>query len=138
MDLIAAAVGIVAILAVVWLTAIVFLWLHRPSRALAADALRLIPDVARLAGRLLRDGSTPLSARVALALLLAYLVLPIDLVPDFIPGLGQVDDVVVAALVLRWVGRRVGRQRLQDQWPGTPQSFALVMRLLGWEALPRP
>ena len=54
---------------------------------------------------------------------------PIEL-PEFLPGIGPLDDIVVAAVILRWVGRRAGPDRLRELWPGTPEGFALVARLL--------
>lgn len=130
MDLLASLVLIAALLAVAWLVLVLALWLHRPSRELARPALRLLPDVLRLVGRLLADPTTPRGIRAALLFLGAWLAFPLDLIPDFIPGLGQLDDVVVAILVLRWVGRRLGPERLREGWPGTPESYDLLMRLL--------
>lgn len=135
MDVLLAVVALVAAIGVVWALLVVVLWLHRPSRELAGPAVRLLPDVFRLVGRLLADPTTPRSVRAALLFLGAWIAFPIDLIPDFIPGLGQLDDLVVAAIVLRWVGRRVGADRLLAAWPGTPQSYDLLLRLL---RLPRP
>jgi uncharacterized membrane protein YkvA (DUF1232 family) len=64
-----------------------------------------------------------------LALLLAYLALPIDLIPDFIPVLGYADDAVIVALVLRSVTRRAGPDALAEHWPGTPDGLAALRRL---------
>jgi uncharacterized membrane protein YkvA (DUF1232 family) len=63
--------------------------------------------------------------------LLAWLISPIDLIPEFIPVLGPLDDVVVAVLVLRYVRRRVGLEELRDRWTGTPEGFALLSRIIG-------
>ena len=120
-----------AILALGWLLLVAFLWLHRPSRELVGPALRLIPDLVRLVRDLLRDGGTPRSVRLALGGLLAYLLSPIDLIPDFIPVIGSADDLIVAAIVLRWAGRRVGIEGLRDRWTGDPAGFELLRRLLG-------
>jgi len=96
------------------------LWLHRPSREVAAAAFRLIPDLARLVRGLLADGETPTSVRVALAGLLLYLLSPIDLIPDFVPVIGAADDLIIAAVVLHWVGRRVGLDQLRAGGRETP------------------
>ncbi|WP_230425535.1 YkvA family protein [Streptomyces radicis] len=72
--------------------------------------------------------------RVRLWLLLAYLAMPIDLVPDFIPVLGQADDAIVAALVLRSVVRAAGEEALERHWPGTADGLAVVRRLAGLPA----
>ncbi len=116
-----------------WLLAVALIWLHRPSRELALPALRLLPDILRLVRRLMADRQTPGLIRLALAGLLLWIVSPIDLLPEFLPGIGPLDDLVVAALVLRWAGRRLGEERLREKWPGTPESFALLERLL-WPA----
>jgi uncharacterized membrane protein YkvA (DUF1232 family) len=119
-----------AVVVAVWLVAVALIWLHRPSRELAMPLLRLVPDLLRLVRRLMADPATPTSVRVALAGLLVWIASPIDLLPEFLPGIGPLDDIVVAVLVLRWTGRRLGRERLRAQWPGTPESFALLERLL--------
>ena len=68
---------------------------------------------------------------LALVVLLAWLISPIDLIPEFIPVLGPLDDVVVAVLVLRYVRRKVGLEELRRRWPGTPEGFAVLGRIIG-------
>ena len=131
MNVIGAIVVALTAIAISWLLLVAFLWLHRPSRDLAAATLHLIPDLVRLVRGLLRDSGTPLSVRVALAGLLLYLLSPIDLIPDFVPVLGSADDVIVAAGVLRWIGRRVGLDDLRARWTGDPAGFEVLRRLLG-------
>lgn len=94
------------------------------------DALRLLPDVLRLLRRLAADPTLPRGVRWRLGLTLAYLALPIDLVPDMIPVVGYADDVVVVALVLRSVVRAAGPEALDRHWPGTPPGLATLKRLL--------
>ena len=96
-----------------------------------AEALRLLPDVVRLVRRLAADRELPRGVRVRLWVLLAYLLSPIDLVPDFLPVLGYADDVVVVALALRAVVRRAGGDALERHWPGTPAGLSVVSRLTG-------
>jgi uncharacterized membrane protein YkvA (DUF1232 family) len=69
--------------------------------------------------------------RWRLWLLLGYLAMPIDLVPDFIPVLGYADDAIVIALVLRSVVRHAGAEALERHWPGTPEGLSAVLRLAG-------
>jgi uncharacterized membrane protein YkvA (DUF1232 family) len=123
-----------AIVVIAWIVLVGIVWLHQPSRALAGQAVRLIPDLVRLVRSLVGDPATPRSVKVALAGLLVYLLSPIDLIPDFIPGLGSVDDLAVATLVLRWAGRRVGADQLRNHWTGSEASFDLLLRLLGVSA----
>ena len=131
MNLITAVVAAIAVLAVGWLLLLDFLWLHRPSRELVGPALRLIPDLIRLVRALLADRSTPPRVRVALVGLIAYLLSPLDLIPDMVPVLGAADDLIVTAIVLRWAGRRMGIDDLRDKWTGDPEGFEVLRRLLG-------
>ncbi len=120
----------VAALVGVWLLIAAVIWIHRPSRALAGPALRLLPDIARLVRRLVADPHVPRPLRWALVGVLLWMLSPIDLLPEFLPGLGPLDDIVVAVLVLRAVGRRIGIDGLRARWPGTDTSFDLLRRLL--------
>ena len=111
-------VGLVATVVVLWLALLVLLW---RARALApAEALRLLPDTLRLLSRLARDPSLPRSTRWRLWLALGYLALPLDLVPDFLPGIGYLDDVLVVALALR----SVDAAALARNWPGSADGLS--------------
>jgi uncharacterized membrane protein YkvA (DUF1232 family) len=120
----------VVIVLAIWLLLVAFIWLHRPSRHLAGAALRLLPDVLRMLRALVADPATPRAERWLLIGLIAWLASPIDLLPEFLPGIGALDDIVVAAVVLRFVARRVGRAYLRAHWPGSDEGFGLVERLL--------
>jgi uncharacterized membrane protein YkvA (DUF1232 family) len=121
----------VAALAVTWAVFVVALALLRPRGIDLREAKRLVPDVARLVRGLAGDASLPRGVRRRLALLLAYLAFPIDLVPDVVPVLGYADDVVVIALVLRSVVRRAGPAAVERHWTGTPAGLAFVRSLAG-------
>ncbi|MEA2133419.1 MAG: hypothetical protein QOC68_1328 [Solirubrobacteraceae bacterium] len=95
------------------------------ARALAG----FIPDCLVLVKRLLGDERVPRRRKLLLVLLLGYLAMPIDLVPDFIPVAGQLDDAILVALVLRAVLRAGGEELLQEHWSGPPRSFELVRRM---------
>jgi len=123
--------GIGAGLLLVWAALIGLLWIVRPRDTRLGELIRLVPDLLRLVRRLVGDRSIPLGARVALVILLAWLISPIDLIPEFVPVLGPLDDVVVAVLVLRYVRRTVGLEELRERWPGTPQGFELLSRIIG-------
>jgi len=115
----------------VWAILIGLLWVFRPRDVALGELLRVIPDVVRLVRRLLGDRALPVGVKVALVVLLVWLISPIDLIPEFIPVLGPLDDVVVAVLILRYVRRRVGLEGLRSRWPGTPDGFALLGRIIG-------
>jgi uncharacterized membrane protein YkvA (DUF1232 family) len=108
----------------------VYARLH-PETLSGTDVLRFLPDLLRLLRRLAADRSVPGAARAALILLVAYLIVPFDLVPDFLPVIGYADDVLVTALVLRFTVRRAGPAALERHWPGNPQGLAVVRRLAG-------
>jgi uncharacterized membrane protein YkvA (DUF1232 family) len=90
-----------------------------------------IPDCIVLLRRLLGDPRLPRRHKLLLGALIGYLALPIDLVPDFIPVAGQVDDAVIVALALRAVLRGAGTELLREHWPGPESSLAVVLRLVG-------
>jgi len=103
----------------------------RPRGNLLGEALRLLPDLLRLLRRLAGDASVPRAARVRLWLLLGYLAIPIDLVPDFVPVLGYADDAIVVSLVLRSVVRHAGAPVVRRHWPGTDDGLAALGCLTG-------
>jgi uncharacterized membrane protein YkvA (DUF1232 family) len=94
------------------------------ARALAG----FIPDCIVLCSRLLGDPRVPRYKKLLLVALTGYLALPFDLVPDFIPVAGQLDDVVIVALVLRSLLRGGGEPLVREHWPGPDSSLALVLR----------
>lgn len=106
------------------------LWLLAAGRRGDARALAtFIPDCIVLVSRLARDPRVPRRRKLLLLALIGYLALPFDLVPDFIPVAGQLDDAIVVALVLRHVVRAGGEPLIRELWPGPEQSLALVLRL---------
>jgi uncharacterized membrane protein YkvA (DUF1232 family) len=97
------------------------------ARALAG----FIPDCAVLTSRLLRDPRVPRRRKLLLLALLGYLSFTFDLVPDFIPVAGQLDDVIIAAFVLRAFVRAGDDSVLREHWPGPKRSLDLIFRLAG-------
>jgi uncharacterized membrane protein YkvA (DUF1232 family) len=89
-----------------------------------------VPDCAVLFKRLLKDPRVPRRAKVALALVVPYLVSPVDLIPDFIPVLGQLDDALVVAVAFGYVARTAGRELIEQQWPGSDRGLRLVLGLV--------
>jgi uncharacterized membrane protein YkvA (DUF1232 family) len=117
--------------ALTYLGLLAALLVARPKGNLLGEALRLLPDLLRLQRRLATDSTVPRAARVRLWLLLAYLAIPFDVVPDFVPVLGYADDAIIASLVLRSVVRRAGAPVVRRHWPGTDDGLAAVARLSG-------
>jgi uncharacterized membrane protein YkvA (DUF1232 family) len=122
-------VSVVASVAVTYLALLVALLVARPKGNLLGEAVRLLPDLLRLLRRLAADSTVPRGARVRLALLLAYLAIPFDLVPDFVPVLGYADDAIIVSLVLRSVVRRAGSPAVRRHWPGTDDGLAALARV---------
>ena len=105
-------------------------WLVSRGRREDARALAgFVPDCVVLVARLVRDPRVPRRRKVLLLALAAYLALPFDLVPDFVPVAGQLDDAIVVALVLRRLVRAGGEPLVRELWPGPDRSLALLLRL---------
>jgi uncharacterized membrane protein YkvA (DUF1232 family) len=100
---------------------------HLPA-GLLRDLASFVPDCVTTVRRLRRDPRVPRRAKVAVALAGLWLMSPIDLLPEFLPVIGPLDDVMVAALALRYAARQVPREVLVQAWPGEPR---LLERLLG-------
>jgi uncharacterized membrane protein YkvA (DUF1232 family) len=114
-----------------WALLVAILWLLRPRDVAVSELIAFVPDLIRLVRALLADPSVERRVRLALVFLLVWLVSPVDLIPEFIPVLGPLDDVVVAVVVLRYVRRRVGTAFLRERWAGSDAGFALLLRLTG-------
>lgn len=123
--------GVVGGLVLVWLLMVVVLWQALPADGNVQQALRLATDAVRLTRRLAADQAVSRGVRLRLWLLLAYLVSPIDLVPDFIPVIGYADDVIVVALVVRSVLRTAGSEAIDRNWTGTAEGLQAILRLAG-------
>ncbi len=95
---------------------------------LARELAAFLPACATTMRRLRRHPAVPRSARWLTILALIWVISPIDLIPEFLPIIGPLDDVIVVALVLRYVARRIPPEVLFEAWPGEPR---LLARLIG-------
>ncbi len=120
---------VVLVVIVAWLLLVALLWLNRPPLDYVLAALPLLPDVTRLVRSARADPAVPRRSRLALGALLLYLRSPIDLLPDLLPGIGTVDDLILAGVVLRRVAGRIGPAALRSHWPGSDTDFELLSRL---------
>ena len=117
-----------AVLVAVWAGFV--LWLVAAGRRDDARALAtFIPDCIVLVTRLARDPRVSRRRKLLLLGLVGYLALPFDLVPDFIPVVGQLDDAIIVALVLRHFVKAGGDQLIRELWPGPQPSLDLILRL---------
>jgi uncharacterized membrane protein YkvA (DUF1232 family) len=118
----------IAVAVAVWVVAIVVLFLV--GRRLAARELAaLLPNLVRMCRTLLGDPRVPRGSKVVVGLAVIWFASPIDLVPEFIPVLGPLDDAVLAALVLRHLVKRAGREAVAEAWPGDPATLERMLRL---------
>jgi uncharacterized membrane protein YkvA (DUF1232 family) len=121
--------GVIVAVVMLWLVLLVCFAILRPPGATLRDAARIVPDAIRLVHRLARDPDLGRGGRIRLLLLLGYLAIPIDLVPDFIPILGYADDAVVIGIILRSVIRRAGPEIVRHHWPGSDEGLTLLAQL---------
>jgi uncharacterized membrane protein YkvA (DUF1232 family) len=123
-------VGAFLLLYAALVLALVIAGRRESARALAG----FIPDCVVLCSRLLGDPRVPRRKKALLVALTGYLALPFDIVPDFIPVAGQLDDALLLALALRGVVRGAGPDVVAEHWPGTPGSLAVILKLAGRSA----
>ena len=116
----------VAVVVVSWLVLIVLA--RRLPPGVAKDLAGFLPDCVTAMRTLRRDPRVPRRAKIALLVAVLWVLSPIDLIPEFLPVIGPLDDVIAVALLLRYAGRTVPRQVLLDAWPSDPY---LLERLLG-------
>ena len=101
---------------------------RRLPPGLLRDLASIVPDCVTAIRRLRRDPRVPRRAKLVVALAGLWLLSPIDLLPEFLPVIGPLDDVLVVALALRYAARQVPREVLVAAWPGEPR---LLERLVG-------
>ncbi|MFU8874737.1 YkvA family protein [Micromonospora sp. SL4-19] len=108
--------------------ALLVLLARRLPPGILRELAAFIPDCLTTVRRLRKDPRVPRRAKAAIVFAGLWVASPIDLIPEFLPVIGPLDDIVVVALALRYAGRQVPRQVLLDAWPGEPR---LLLRLLG-------
>jgi len=112
----------------IWIVAVVVLFLV--GRRLAARELAtLLPNLVRMCRTLLRDPRVPRGSKLLVGFSVLWFISPIDLVPEFIPVLGPLDDAILAALVVRHLVKRAGREVVAEAWPGDPTTLERMFRL---------
>jgi len=116
----------VAAIAVSW--AVLAVLAARLPEGTLKDLAAFLPACATTVRRLRADPRVPRRARIAVGIALIWVLSPIDLIPEFLPVIGPLDDVVVVALALRYAARQVPRSVLLEAWPANP---AVIERLLG-------
>ncbi len=120
----------------VWALAVITLFVLG-RKTIARELVTLLPNLIRLFRGLLGDPRVPRTSKALLALAALWLASPIDLIPEFLPGIGALDDAVVAGLALRHVVKRAGSEVVRDHWHGDPRTVGLLLRVAGGERTTR-
>jgi len=124
-------ITIIVGLLVLWGLLLVVLWLLRPKGVPARELLRVVPDLLRLTRSVVTDGAVPLDVRIVVVAALVWVVNPIDPIPEFIPVIGLLDEVIVTVLALRYVRHRLGAADLRRRWTGSEEGFAILTSVVG-------
>ena len=119
-----------AVLIGIWVLAVLTL-VVLGRKTIARELVSLLPNLIRLFRGLLGDARVPRSSKVLLVIAGIWLASPIDLIPEFLPGIGGLDDAVVAALALRHLVKRAGPEVVRDHWRGDPRTVGLLLRVSG-------
>jgi uncharacterized membrane protein YkvA (DUF1232 family) len=122
-------IGLIAVVAIWLIAVLVLLWMGR--RSIAKELITLLPNLLRLFRGLVGDPRVSRGSKALLFLGAIWLASPIDLIPEFIPGVGPIDDAVVAALVLRHLVKRAGSDVVREHWQGDPRTIGLILRAAG-------
>lgn len=123
---------LISILVLVGLWIVTLAYLFVAGRRVAARELAtLLPNLLVLFRGLMGDRRVPRGSKALLGMAIVWVVSPIDLVPEFLPVIGPLDDAVMAALVLRHVIRRAGREVVAEHWRGEPATLELILRVAG-------
>ena len=122
-----AAIGTILALWLLVIAVLILLGKRTHARELAA----LLPNLVKLFRGLVTDERVPRGSKWLLGLAALWVASPIDLLPEFIPVLGPLDDVVIAALVLRHLVRKAGPEVVRDHWDGGEQTLQLMLRVAG-------
>lgn len=99
-------------------------------RQLAKDAVLMFPNLVKLLGRLLKDPRVPRRSKIVLGASLAYVLSPIDLVPEFIPIAGLLDDIFLVAFALNHLIERAGEEIVVEHWDGPQDLLGMIQSVL--------
>jgi len=112
----------------------------RDVRAIALETALLVPNIVKLLARITRDPRVSVKRKTFAAAAMVYVISPIDLIPDFIAGVGQLDDLIVVAIALNHLIDGAGREIVEEHWDGSEDSLDLVLAATEWgaEIVPGP
>ena len=104
--------------------------MKKSAKEIVKEVIFAIPNLLRLLWRLETDPRVPVKAKLALPAVIVYVVSPIDFVPDFIPFAGQVDDVYLVIITLRWIMKVAGEEVVYECWPGDRRTLDFILNAL--------
>lgn len=109
-------------------------------RATIREAIWLLPNVAKLLARIVRDPRVPVRSKAFAAAVLVYVISPIDIIPDFIIGFGKLDDLILSAVAIQHLVESAGADIVAEHWDGSDASLALILNAaeMGAEIIPSP
>ncbi|MEA2521173.1 MAG: hypothetical protein QOI81_819 [Actinomycetota bacterium] len=122
---------VIAVIALAVWAIVIAVLLVSGRKWMAIAAAKVLPDLLRLMRGLARDPRVPRGSRWLLGFAALWVLSPIDLIPEFIPVAGPLDDIVVVALVLRHVLKKAGRTVAEDHWTGDPAILERILKLAG-------
>ncbi len=106
----------------------------RSRQDLVIEALMLLPNIVKLLSRLLRDRRVPMRRKALIGAVLAYVISPVDLIPDFVVGIGRLDDLVLVSLAIDHLMSGVGEDIVRSHWDGSEDGLDLVRSVFAWGA----
>jgi uncharacterized membrane protein YkvA (DUF1232 family) len=104
------------------------------------EAIWLLPNVAKLLARIVKDRRVPVRAKAFAAAVLIYVVSPIDIIPDFVIGFGKIDDLILSAVAIQHLIEAAGEEIVAEHWDGSPGSLQMILTAaeMGAEVIPAP
>ena len=124
-------IGLGSAMAALWLVFFIAAVRARRRGQRLIDLVRLVPDLARLLARISRDPTIPRGVRARVLIAVAYNVQPINLIPDFVPVIGLLDNLLVTVWAIRSTVKHAGSAAIDRHWPGTPEGLATLLRISG-------
>lgn len=106
----------------------------REWNEVALEAALLLPNLLKLLTRLMRDPRVPITRKVFIAAVMAYVVSPIDLIPDFVVGLGRLDDIILVSLAVDHLMKGSSESIVLEHWDGSIDALDLVRSIFAWGA----
>jgi uncharacterized membrane protein YkvA (DUF1232 family) len=108
--------------------------LARSRQELALEAVMLLPNIVKLLSRLMRDHRVPIRRKIFIGAVLGYVISPVDLIPDFVIGIGRLDDIVLVSLAIDHLMSGAEEEIVREHWDGTEDGLDLIRSVFAWGA----